>query len=163
MERSRVDFWAWPIMFLKRPSYPIIDIMSDRLRTFSILLLMLAVVVQGNAWTTTCGSDCMEEMEMPSCHMPEAEGDKCADATRVATALDMACCCAIAVCSDLEQEPIDDFVIESLLKEQMAFDRSQMQIGFFFAPSSSLASHTVQQREAGPGPPLFVLNSSYLN
>lgn len=135
--------------------------MSDRLRTFSILL-MLAVVVQGNAWTTACGSDCMEEMEMPSCHVPEAEGDACADATRAATALDMACCCAIVVCSDLEQEPIDDFVIESPVKEQVAFDRSQTQIGFFSLHSSPLASHAVQQREAGPGPPLFVLNSSYL-
>jgi hypothetical protein len=135
--------------------------MSDRLRTFSILLLMLAVVVQGNAWTTTCGSDCMEEMEMPSCHVPEAKGDACADATRAAE-LDMACCCAIAVCSDLEQEPIDDFVIESPVKEQMAFDRSQTQVGFFLTHSSPLAPHAVQQREAGPGPPLFVLNSSYL-
>ena len=136
--------------------------MSDRLRTFSILLLMLAGVVQGNTWTTMCGSDCMEEMEMPSCHVPEGKGDACADATRAATALDMACCCSIAVCSDLEQEPIDDFVIESPFKEQMAFERSQMQIGFFSTPSSPPALHAVQQRPAGPGPPLFALNNSYL-
>jgi len=136
--------------------------MSNRMRTFSILLLMLAVVVQGHTWTTPCGSDCMEEMEMPSCHMPKVEADRCADATRAATALDMACCCALAVCSDLEQEPVDDFVVENPVKEQLAFDRSRMQVGFFTPLSSALVLHAFQQREAGPGPPLFVLNSSYL-
>jgi len=146
----------------KESSIRFINIMSYRLRTFSILLLILAVVVQVFPWTTACGSDCMEEMEMPSCHVPEAETDGCADAARAATELDMACCCAIAVCSDIEQEPVDDFVIESPLKEQMAFDRSQMQVGFCSTYSSPLARHAVQQREAGPGPPLFVLNSSYL-
>ena len=146
--------------------------MSNKLHTFSAVLLILTLVTQASGWQELCASCDMAEMEI-SCHMPADVAPKAAHHqagelnAAIATQhhggeLEAACCCAITLCPELPEAPLAVFVVEKPVQKQVGHVeiRKPVEVSRFY--SSPVVRTLSPRRDNGASPPLFALNSSYL-